>query len=1074
MHRDLLRHLTFLAIVRVLVLACTPQPPPYLNPPAAACCNYGSHSLQRDHHLLRDVHICRPARPRSNPAAVPPGRPPPALTRDVTSPEAPPGRSPTAGDRAGPRQLRGRGRRPQRRGARGRRGRRCSGRRKQLGNLHVGSLNIQSLKPKLLELSNEVRRRDLDVLFLSETWLRPATPSRLIVVPGYTLCRSDRPDGRGYGGVAILYKTGITMSSLKISNSGNPDSKLESQWALLRLDRGRQLVIGSLYRPPRHTVAALQDDFADLETQLQRVLIDLPGVPLVLCGDLNCDWLKDHSDPARRRFAEFLSDHSLHQLVASSTFTSGSLLDVCVVNNRDIVRSLSVFHCDFSPHSLISVRLNVPKPRVKPIVISSRDLKHIDLAAFNFDLGCVNWGEVFTAPTVSDQWNIFLTRFLPIVDIHAPLRKVTIRNPTAPPVSDATRDMMSRRRAALAHSGRDSAEYRELNRAVRSAVRHDRRHDIQREISERGPSSVWRCIRTVVAGKGDAGSVRPDASADQLNEFFVSVGPRVAAEIGERGPPPITETRLPRVGACSFSLSPVTREMLGHTVLGMRSSAACGADGVCIRMLRAGFPAIGDVILHIVNSCLIQSDIPDPWKHSIIHPIFKSGNSSDPSNFRPISLVPVITKIVERLVHRQLYNYLSYNHLLSPSQHGFRPHHSTETALLSVSDHILAATDRGEVSLLCLIDLSKCFDVIDHEILLTKLMLHGIETSWFAAYLQGHTQSVSLNDGSRCRVLSRPLANNMGIFQGSVLGPLLFTIFSNDLALHSDGALVFQYADDTQVLVSGPKGDPRGLASRMEAALFSLNNWFLSNKLKVNASKTQLITFGSRQNLRALPQVSVDFCGVSLRPQTEVGNLGVIFDSALSWESHVSELCRRCMGVLIGLSHCRHYLPDGVTKTLVIALVLSRINYCLTVYGNGTKKNFDRIQKVLNFSARIIFGRRKFDRVADLRERLRFMTPRQMTEARTLALTHKVLRRGEPDSLADLFVQCRDTRDRSTRQDGLLRLPRPRTEAGRRRFAYRAPALYNSLPAGVTDMSYPCFIRAVRERLLSADVAGRH
>ena len=139
------------------------------------------------------------------------------------------------------------------------------------------------------------------------------------------------------------------------------------------------------------------------------------------------------------------------------------------------------------------------------------------------------------------------------------------------------------------------------------------------------------------------------------------------------------------------------------------------------------------------------------------------------------------------------------------------------------------------------------------------------------------------------------------------------------------------------------------------------------------------------------------------------------------------------------------------------------------------RKDFDRFQKGLKFSARIIFGRRKFDRVADLREQLRFMTPRKMTEARqTEALTHKVLRRGEPDSLADLFVQCRDTRDRSTRQDGLLRLPRPRTEAGRRRFAYRSPALYNTLPAGVTDMSYPCFIRAVRERLLSADVAGRH
>ena len=149
-------------------------------------------------------------------------------------------------------------------------------------------------------------------------------------------------------------------------------------------------------------------------------------------------------------------------------------------------------------------------------------------------------------------------------------------------------------------------------------------------------------------------------------------------------------------------------------------------------------------------------------------------------------------KIAERIVHQQLYHYLSSNHLLASSQHGFRPRHSTETALLSFTDRILTATDRGEISILCLIDLSKCFDVIDRELLIQKLMMHGIETSWFAAYLQGHTQSVSLSDGSGRRVLSRPLPNTMGVFQGSALGPLLFTVISNDLSLHE-----YIFLDDT-------------------------------------------------------------------------------------------------------------------------------------------------------------------------------------------------------------------------------------------------------------------------------------
>ena len=482
-------------------------------------------------------------------------------------------------------------------------------------------------------------------------------------------------------------------------------------------------------------------------------------------------------------------------------------------------------------------------------------------------------------------------------------------------------------------------------------------------------------------------------------------------------------------------------------------------------MLKTGFPATCDVILHIINTCITRSDIPDQWKHSIVHPIFKSGNPSDPTNFRPISLVPVIMKVVERVVHQQLYHYLSQNHLLACTQHGFRPRHSTETALLSVTDRILAATDRGEVSMLCLVDLSKCFDVIDHELLIGKLEMHGIETSWFTAYLQGHTQSVSLKNGPGCRVLSRPLPNTMGVFQGSALGPLLFTVFSNDLSLYSGDADVFQYTEDTQILVSGPQNDLGGLISRMEASLASLDSWFCANALKVNTAKTQLMVFGSRQNLSSLPLFTVSFRESELTPCAQVGNLGVVFDSSLSWDAHVSDLSRRCMGLLVGLSHIRHYIPDGVIKTLVMALVMSRIQYCLTVYGNGTKKNFQRIQKIINFAARVIFGRRKFDHVSDLRDQLGWMTPETMADYQTVVTAQKAIQRGEPEALASLFTLNCDKRLRSTRQDSLFHLPRPRLETGKRRFGYRAAALLNTLPRELALLPPGRFARAAKTRL---------
>ena len=264
---------------------------------------------------------------------------------------------------------------------------------------------------------------------------------------------------------------------------------------------------------------------------------------------------------------------------------------------------------------------------------------------------------------------------------------------------------------------------------------------------------------------------------------------------------------------------------------------------------------------------------------------------------------------------------------------------------MTVTDHILTATDSGEISLLCLIDLSKCFDTIDHKILLRKLAQHGVDTLWFKEYLAGHTQSVSLRDRTGAQRVSPPLPNTIGVFQGSALGPLLFTVFANDLSLFSGGARVVQYADDTQVIVSGNKKDVPSLIKMMETSLESLDQWFRSNMLKVNANKTQLITIGSPQNLRDLPEIKVPFRDTTLESCSKVKNLGVTFDGNLSWDSHVGVISQRCNGISIGLSHARRLLPSSVITTLVTALVLSQVQYCMSVYGNGTKKTWPKFRK---------------------------------------------------------------------------------------------------------------------------------
>ena len=745
------------------------------------------------------------------------------------------------------------------------------------------------------------------------------------------------------------------------------------------------------------------------------------------------------------------------------------MLDVFITNCRNVVKFCRAKFCHFSPHKFIRVSVTIPRFKPRRASVRSRCFNRVDVSALNINLARADWSAVFSSDTVTLMWNNFVAIFLSIVDFHAPVRSVKIRNPSAPVVSDSTKALMSRRRGALAAFGHGSSQYRDANRAVRSAIRRDTRQDVERRIREGSRESMWRLIRPVVGSKRAARKL-PDATPDDLNSYFVGVGPRVAEEVKRSGPAPDIACRLPRVGACSLVLMPLSLAELRAIVFGMSSTRACGSDGISIDMFRTCFDSVGMVLLHLVNSSITKSDVPYSWKHSLVHPIHKSGDHSDPANFRPISIVPVIAKIVERAVHQQLYTYLSENHLLSSSQHGFRPRHSTETALTSISDHILSAFDNGEMSLLCLLDLTKCFDVIDHSKLLSKLSLHGIDTSWFSAYLCDHTQSVSLTDALGKVKTSLPLPNSIGIFQGSSLGPLLFCIFANDLSLFGEDAEVVQYADDTQVLVSGKKSEIQNVIFRMEKALASLDTWFQANGLKVNAAKTQLMLLGSPQNLRSLNGIQVEFRGHHLVPISEAKNLGIIFDQSLSWDRQVSSVTQRCFGVLTGLSHLRGHLPTAVLSALINALVFSQIRYCISVYGNGKKGNLNRLQKVVNYAAKVLFGRRKYDHVSDLLGRLGWLSAEGMATYHTLCLLHKVRRYGEPERLAaglSTVAEARAT-ERTTRRDQTLYVPRSRTEMGRRRFVCRGPARYNALPRELVAMPVPRFCRRVRQHLAAA------
>ena len=253
----------------------------------------------------------------------------------------------------------------------------------------------------------------------------------------------------------------------------------------------------------------------------------------------------------------------------------------------------------------------------------------------------------------------------------------------------------------------------------------------------------------------------------------------------------------------------------------------------------------------------------------------------------------------------------------------------------------------------------------------------------------------------------------------------------------------------------------------MERVLSTLGDYFHHNGLKVNVSKFELLTLGSSQNLRSLPPIKISVHGTCVTSSTEVKNLGVIFDQHLSWDAHVRAVSRKCCGILIALSHLRHYLPTDTLPEIVNALVISHIRYCLVVYGNGTTKNLNLIQNILNFAARVISGKRKFDPISNVRKTLGWLDSAQLFQHQSLCLLDKIQFSGQPECIARQICTNHDHPDhvRSTRQDQLLHLPAFNGRAGERRFAYRTLRQRNELPADVRDLRGAAFRRSVKTLL---------
>jgi len=579
------------------------------------------------------------------------------------------------------------------------------------------------------------------------------------------------------------------------------------------------------------------------------------------------------------------------------------------------------------------------------------------------------------------------------------------------------------------------------------------------------PGRRWRVINELLHS-ADPDRTRTDVEnrelchtfADFFSAKITSLKLTICEKLSRLSQPTTGQTVLTfsddsfHTGCLLDSLAPVTPDEV-LKVLNSCSPKSSPMDFIPTSLLLACKPVFCQLIATLCNLSFSEGCFPSSFKSASITPLIKKSNldKSQPSNYRPISNLNNISKIIERLFLTRFQPHILSSPNFNQSQSAYRRYHSTESAILSTLDNVFHSADMGKSTLLVSLDLSAAFDNIDHTILLQRLStsfgISGTVYSWLTSYLTNRCQSVRVGGYSSPSTIC-----TCGVPQGSVLGPLLFNIYTSPVAGISSfhGIQQQQYADDTQLFIALSPSSISSDLTKLTNCLASLHSWFCHNGLALNPDKSDSIILGTQQRSRSYRDVtSIDVAGTVVPVTDCVKLLDVTLDSQLTMDKHVSAISRSCFYHIRAIRHIRPSLTDDMAKLVACSLVGSRLDYANSALFGVSQANIIRLQRIQNTLARVVVGPTTYMSAgsAGTLQQLHWLPIEWRIKYKIAVLAFKCQSSLAPAYLSVLLSSYSPLRNLRSSDSNLLTVPSFKLSFGSRGFRVAAPRTWNSLPA---------------------------